>query len=111
MAHSKPSRKKKTKIWTQAQFLERALEKQHQVVGAPYTRGQVLEEGWYQKRSWTPEQYRSFATWFIKTAQERLLFNEKFAQHQFAWWDLNYGWKDSPLQAVVPPGVLREGTK
>jgi hypothetical protein len=76
-------------------FVKKALNEMFVRVGAEYDEEFVKEDGWYSKKTWTKDQREDFKNWFIKETKKELKFNKTMAEKEFAWFDLNWGWKES----------------
>jgi hypothetical protein len=95
MARSKPRVKKQPRPLSGHKFLERAVQKQHEIIGLTYEPGTVLPDGWYSQHSWTLAQRDQFRSWFIRTMVQRVGEPQARAEKAWAWWNLGYGWKET----------------
>lgn len=72
---------------------KRLIKLQFEAVGAHYAGEASTAGDWYHQHAWTGKQKSAFKTVFlreIKTSYKSAAARE----HLWAWWDLNYGWKD-----------------
>jgi hypothetical protein len=75
-------------------FLKNALEEMFIRVGSKYDEEFVKQDGWYSQKTWTKTQREDFKNWFVTETKKQLKFNKKMAEKEFAWFDLQWGWKE-----------------
>lgn len=51
------------------------------------------KEDWFTRKTWSQDQQDEFHLYFLKVAQSDLKVSKRWAERQFQWFNLNYGWK------------------
>lgn len=74
-------------------FLQVILEQQFSLVGQKYSSNFTKKKNWYTRFSWNEEQENEFREFFIVTAKRMLGLTKRAAEREFAWWNLDFGWK------------------
>jgi hypothetical protein len=85
-------------------FFQKAIDEMFKRVGfAGFDSDFAKQDGWYSKKSWTPEQRNQFRDWFITSARKDLRWSKRLAEREFAFFDFMWGWKDStPDRGCLP---------
>ena len=77
-------------------FVPKVLDRMFRKVGFKKFDKEFIElykDDWYTRRTWTNDQEEEFHKYFVKTAIKDLGVPKKWAEEQFGWFNLNYGWK------------------
>ena len=50
------------------------------------------QKDWFTKKTWTEAQQEEFRVWFIAQARKDLKMTKRYAESEFSWFNLMYGW-------------------
>lgn len=75
------------------EFVMEAVLKQLELAGVDPS---VLKEDktWFSNNTITKELHEEWKSWFISQVRTRFKFNKKLAEHEFLWFNLNYGLRE-----------------
>jgi hypothetical protein len=78
-------------------FIEKALKKMFQAVGAQkeYSLNYCKKKEWYMNYSWNGKQIAEYKKWFVKNAVKDLELSNKGAQKEWSYFFLQWGWKQN----------------
>jgi hypothetical protein len=75
-------------------FLDKALDQMFKCVGFErFDKNFTEQNHWYSKKTWSNDTHREFRVWFINTARKDLKWNKTYAEKEFLWFDLMWGWR------------------
>ena len=77
-------------------FVPKVLDRMFRKVGFKKFDKSFVEkykEDWYTRKTWTQEQEDEFHKYFVDTAIKDLGVPKDWAEKEFQWFNLNYGWK------------------
>lgn len=77
-------------------FVSKALNRMFRKVGFKKfdkTFVEKYKDNWFTQRSWTQDQEDEFHKYFVNTAVKDLPVSKEWAEKEYQWFNLNYGWK------------------
>lgn len=74
-------------------FIEKALTKMFQAVGAKYSMEYCKQENWFTSYTWNSKQIENYKKWFVSTIRTDLKITKKSAELEWGYFFLQFGWK------------------
>ena len=74
-------------------FIKKVLNKMFKTVGFDkFELEFTKQKDWFQKKTWTEAQQNEFRDWFVAQARKDLKMSKRYAESEFSWFNLMYGW-------------------